>query len=79
MRCRTRTITQYLDDAELAEPTANVTAADWPGASFRGEGLGMPSTYDPASFTPDRAAAAVRAGVASVLNGVTGRVIWLDT
>jgi len=63
---------------ELAEPTANVTAADWTGASFRGEGLGMSSTYDPDSFTPERAAAAVRAGVASVLNGLTGIVIWLD-
>ncbi|MFC5264742.1 hypothetical protein ACFPJ1_21730 [Kribbella qitaiheensis] len=63
--------------AELAEPTANVTAADWTGASFRGEGLGMSSTYDPASFTPARAAAAVRAGVASVLKGLTGIVIWL--
>ena len=28
--------------AELAEPTENVTAADWDRASFRGEGLGMP-------------------------------------
>lgn len=64
--------------AELAEPTANVTAADWPGASFRGEGLGMSSTHDPSSFTPERAAAAVRAGVAGVLNGLTGIVIWLD-
>src|SRR5258705_7120265 len=27
--------------AELAEPTHNVTAVDWSGASFRGEGLGM--------------------------------------
>jgi hypothetical protein len=64
--------------AELAEPTVNVTAAGWAGASFRGEGLGMSSTYDPTSFTPERAAAAVRAGVASVLNGLTGIVIWLD-
>jgi hypothetical protein len=64
--------------AELAEPTENVTAADWTGASFRGEGLGMSSTYDPASFTPERAGAAVRAGVASVLTGLTGIVIWLD-
>jgi hypothetical protein len=63
--------------AELAEPTANVTAADWTGASFRGEGLGMSSTYDPASFTPERADRAVRAGVAAVLNGLTGVVIWL--
>jgi hypothetical protein len=64
--------------AELAEPTANVTAADWTGASFRGEGLGMSSNYNPASFTPERAGRAVRAGVAAVLNGLTGIVIWLD-
>ncbi|MFJ4467072.1 hypothetical protein ACIP2X_06040 [Streptomyces sp. NPDC089424] len=64
--------------AELAEPTENVTSVDWSGASFRGEGLGMSSTYDPASFTSARCAAAVRAGVASVLTGVTGIVIWLD-
>jgi hypothetical protein len=64
--------------AEMAEPTANVTAADWRGATFRGEGLGMSSTYDPTSFTPHHAAAAVRAGVASVLTGHTGIVIRLD-
>lgn len=64
--------------AELAEPTHNVTAADWAGASFRGEGLGASSTYDPASFTPERARNAVRSGVAAVLSGVTGIVIWLD-
>jgi hypothetical protein len=64
--------------AELAEPTHNVTAADWAGASFRGEGLGASSAYDPASFTPERARNAVRSGVAAVLSGVTGIVIWLD-
>lgn len=64
--------------AELAEPTVNVTAADWTGASFRGEGLGMSSGYDPATFTPERAGRAVRAGVAAVLNGVTGVVVWVD-
>lgn len=64
--------------AELAEPTANVTAADWLGASFRGEGLGMPSEYDPASFTSERAARAIRAGVAAVLNGFTGIVVRLN-
>ncbi|GGO27330.1 type 1 periplasmic-binding domain-containing protein [Microbispora bryophytorum] len=64
--------------AELAEPTENVTAADWTGASFRGEGLGMSSAYDPGSFTPERAARAVRAGAAAVLNGMTGIVLWLD-
>jgi hypothetical protein len=64
--------------AQLAEPTGNVTAADWTGASFRGEGLGMPSAYDPATFTRERAARAVRAGVAAVLNDLTGIVIQLD-
>lgn len=64
--------------AELAEPTHNVTAVDWSGASFRGEGLGASSTYDPASFTADRCAAAIRAGVAAVLNDRTGIVLWLD-
>ncbi|MFC3505293.1 hypothetical protein ACFOOK_30625 [Micromonospora krabiensis] len=64
--------------AELAEPTHNVTAVDWAGASFRGEGLGMSSTYDPASFTAERCAAAIRAGVAAVLHAMTGIVVWLD-
>jgi hypothetical protein len=64
--------------AEVAEPTQNVTAADWTGASFRGEGLGMPSAYDPATFTAERAERAVRAGVAAVLNGITGIVLRLD-
>ncbi|GAA1535271.1 hypothetical protein [Nocardioides humi] len=64
--------------AELPEPTGNVTAADWAGASFRGRGVGASSVYDPATFTPERAARAVRAGVAAVLSGHTGIVIWLD-
>ncbi|GHS84696.1 hypothetical protein AGMMS50218_00060 [Actinomycetota bacterium] len=64
--------------AEVAEPTQNVTAVDWTGASFRGEGLGASSTYDPDSFTAERCATAVRAGVAAVLGGVTGIVLWLD-
>ncbi|MFG2052344.1 hypothetical protein ACGFIW_33545 [Micromonospora sp. NPDC048935] len=63
--------------AELAEPTHNVTSVDWEGASFRGEGLGMSSTYDPTSFTAERCAAAIRAGVAAVLNNLTGIVVWL--
>ncbi|WP_377268079.1 hypothetical protein [Peterkaempfera sp. SMS 1(5)a] len=64
--------------AELAEPTRNVTAVDWSGASFRGEGLGMSSTYDADSFTTGRCAAAIRTGVAAVLNDRTGIVVWLD-
>jgi hypothetical protein len=63
--------------AELPEPTHNVTSVDWSGASFRGEGLGASSTYDPGSFTAERSEAAVRAGVAAVLHDLTGIVIWL--
>lgn len=64
--------------AEVAEPTQNVTAVDWTGASFRGEGLGASSNYDPDSFTSERCSAAVRAGVAAVLNDLTGIVLWID-
>jgi hypothetical protein len=63
--------------AEVAEPTKNVTAVDWSGASYRGEGLGMSSTYDPATFTAARCDDAIRAGVAAVLNNLTGIVVWL--
>jgi hypothetical protein len=63
--------------AEVAEPTHNVTAVDWAGASYRGEGLGMSSTYDPATFTPSRCADSIRAGVAAVLTKLTGIVVWL--
>ena len=61
--------------AELAEPTANVTAANWTGASFRGEGLRSATAFDPATFTAERVGRAVRAGVAAVLHGQTGIVI----
>lgn len=63
--------------AEVAEPTFNVTAANWTGAAFRGEGLAMRDAYDPASFTPRRAGEALRAGVAAVLHGITGIVVRL--
>jgi hypothetical protein len=64
--------------AEIAEPTSNVTAADWTGAGFRGEGLGAASHHDPATFTPDRAGRALRAGVAAVLHGFNGTVVWVS-
>ncbi len=37
----------------------------------------MRDTYDPASFTPERAGEALRAGVAAVLHGLTGIVVRL--
>lgn len=64
--------------AELAEPTENVTAVDWTGAGFRGEGLGSATHFDEASFTPERCDDAIRAGVAAVLNGMTGVVLWIS-
>ncbi|MDP4334095.1 hypothetical protein Q7F20_12015 [Curtobacterium sp. A7_M15] len=63
--------------AEIAEPTSNVTAADWTGGGFRGEGLGPSSHHDPSTFTPERAGRALRAGVAAVLNDLTGIVVWV--
>ena len=61
--------------AQVAEPTENVTAADWKGAGYRGEGLGLPEAFDPSTFTAERAGRALRAGVAAVLSDVTGIVI----
>jgi hypothetical protein len=65
--------------AQLPEPTVNVTAAIWRGASSRGgEVSDTASSFDPNAFTPEHAGAAIRAGVASVLSELTGIVIWLD-
>ena len=64
--------------AQLPEPTGNVTAAVWEGASSRGSEVADTSTSsDPDAVTPEQADAAVRAGVASVLSDLTGIVIWL--
>ncbi len=64
--------------AQLPEPTSNVTAVVWQGASSRGSEVLPPSGDDPAAVTPERAATAVRAGVAGVLSGLTGIVVWLE-
>lgn len=62
---------------ELAEPTQNVLAVDWAGAGFRGEDLGQAAHHDPASFTPERCSNAVAAGVAALLSGQNGVVVWI--
>ncbi|MFJ3405131.1 BMP family ABC transporter substrate-binding protein [Promicromonospora sp. NPDC090134] len=73
---------QYLETdflvvgAQLPEPTHNVTAVVWPGAEFRGTGLGNDDAH-PAAVTPGRAREAVSAGAASVLHDLTGIVIEL--
>jgi hypothetical protein len=65
--------------AQLPEPTVNVTAAIWQGASSRGREVSdTPLSFDPDAFTRARADAAIRAGVASILSDLTGIVIWLD-
>jgi len=65
--------------AQLPEPTVNVTAAVWRGASSRGrEVADTAASFDPATFTPRHVSAAIRAGVASVLHDITGIVICLD-
>ncbi|GGL11008.1 hypothetical protein JOE58_002693 [Curtobacterium luteum] len=64
--------------AEIAEPTSNVTAADWTGAGFRGEELGASSHHDPSTFTPERAGRALRAGVAALQHDLNGTVVWVD-
>ncbi|MBF4606394.1 hypothetical protein [Curtobacterium sp. VKM Ac-1393] len=63
--------------AEVAEPTSNVTATDWTGGGFRGEGLGPSSHYDPSTFTDERADRALRAGLAAVLHDLRGIVVWV--
>jgi hypothetical protein len=62
---------------ELPEPTENVSSVIWPGAAYRGSGVGTSGDIDPASFTPERADEAVEAGVAGVLHGLTGIVLSL--
>lgn len=63
--------------AQLSEPTENVTAVVWPGAAFRGSGLGASDEGTATSVTAERATEAVEAGVASVLEGRTGIVLAL--
>jgi hypothetical protein len=60
--------------AQLVEPTQNVTAVVWPGASIPGAAGEQPADD---AVTPQRADAAVAAGAASVLTGLTGIVVDL--
>jgi beta-galactosidase GanA len=55
---------------QLAEPTANVTAVIWPGATSR-------EPAEEESVTVQRGVDALGAGVASIREGVTGVVLHL--
>ncbi|MFC5928172.1 BMP family ABC transporter substrate-binding protein [Cryobacterium melibiosiphilum] len=63
--------------AQLPEPTANVTAAVWAGATFRGTGVSVPADQVASAVTVQRAEDAVTAGVAGVLHGLSGVVVRL--
>ncbi len=68
---------QYLVvGAQLGEPTENVTSVVWTGATFRGTGI-TDDEQDASAVTEDRALDAVSAGVASILQGLTGIVVSL--
>jgi hypothetical protein len=63
--------------AQLPEPTENSTAVVWKGATFRGTGISTEEDSDPSAVTPERAADAIAAGVASIQWGLTGIVVAL--
>jgi hypothetical protein len=63
--------------AQLAEPTGNVTAVVWDGATSRGSAAGADGELAEASITEYRGADALGAGLASIQDGVTGTVLHL--
>lgn len=76
---------QFLDQpflvigAQLAEPTENVTAVVWDGASFRGTGISPDDAERPGAAAAPQASAAIAAGMKAVLSGRTGLVVWLPS
>lgn len=63
--------------AQLAEPTANVTAVVWEGATSRGSGAPADGELDDAAVTGVRATEAAAAGLSAVMSGVSGVVLHL--
>jgi nucleotide-binding universal stress UspA family protein len=63
--------------AQLPEPTKNVTAVVWPGASFRGTGISETGSDTGSGTTAERAESGVAAGIAAILSGRTGIVLQL--
>jgi hypothetical protein len=74
---------QWLDQdflllgAQVAEPTSNVAAVVWEGATSRGSGAPADGELDDTAVTPSRAAEAVSVGLATVMSGESGIVLHL--
>ena len=62
--------------AQVAEPTGNVTAVIWDGATSRGSGAPADGEIDDAS-APAHASDAIASGLSSVAEGTTGVVVHL--
>jgi hypothetical protein len=63
---------------QLPEPTNNVTAVVWDGASSRGSIAGPDAGTTEESVTEERVATALGVGVDSILDGRTCVVLWLS-
>lgn len=63
--------------AQLAEPTDNVTAVIWDGATSRGSAAPADGELDDGAVTPERGEDAVAAGLASIRDDATGIVLHL--
>lgn len=64
--------------AQLAEPTENVTAVIWDGATSRGSAASADGALDASALTADHARSAVATGVERVRTGATGVVLRID-
>jgi hypothetical protein len=65
--------------AQLAEPTENVTAVIWPGATGRGAAAAPDGELDPDAATEQRGSQALAVGVDAVRRGETGVVLRLPS
>ncbi|MGO1768672.1 MAG: BMP family ABC transporter substrate-binding protein [Microbacterium sp.] len=63
--------------AQLAEPTGNVTAVIWEGATSRGSTVPADGELDPGGITLERGEEAIAAGLASIRDDTTGIVLHL--
>lgn len=74
---------QWLDQdflllgAQVAEPTSNVAAVIWDGATSRGSGAPADDELDDTAVTASRAAEAASVGLATVMSGESGIVLHL--